>query len=224
MARMLIERYLPEQTDAVVAHYKKSSDDIAADLLRVLAAKSPDAVKELFNELVHSGSRAEKLEFLTQADGADLGSGLRLFLTILLEDTEIMVRLKTIEVIASQGEAGAYPKFHRLAQALAKSGAEDRELEAIGKAMIQVNPKVGQEDLAGWALPDGFFNKMKGVTQGLRRAGVAGLVELKGEPVDAVLRKVATSRDDDVARLARDTLRKRGTLAHPRVEPSEAPT
>jgi hypothetical protein len=224
MARMLVENYLPERTDAVVARYRKSSDDIAADLLRVLAAKSPDAVKELFNQLVHGGSRAEKLEFLTQADGADLGSGLRVFLTILLEDSEIMVRLKTIEVIASQGEGGAYPKFHRLAQALAKSGGEDREIAAIGKAMVQVNPKLAQEDLARWALPDGFFNKMKGATQGLRRAGVAGLVELKGDQVDAVLRKVATSRDDDVARLARDTLRKRGTLAHPRVQPSEDPT
>jgi len=224
MARMLVESYLPERVDAVVERYKKSTDDMAADLLRVLAYKAPDTVKELFNELVHSGSRAEKLEFLSQADGADLGTGLRLFLTILLDDDEIMVRLKTIEVIANQGEGGAYPKFTRLAHSVAKSGGEDRELEAIGKAMIKVNPKRGAEDLTKWALPKGFFNKLKGDTQGLRRCAVAGLVELTGEEVDSVLRKVATSRDDDVARLARDTLRKRGTLAHPLVQPGESPS
>ncbi len=224
MARILVESYLPERVETVVERYKKTTDDIAADLLRILAYKAPETVKELFNELVHDGSRAEKLEFLSQADGAELGTGLRLFLTMLLDDDEIMVRMKTIEVIANAGEGGAYPKFTRLAEALAKAGGEERELEAIGKAMIKVNPKRGRDDLAMWALPQGFLNKMRGHTQGLRRVAVAGLVELDGEEVDSVLRKVATSRDDDVARLARDTLRKRGTLAHPLVQPSESPS
>jgi hypothetical protein len=220
MARVLIESYLPKRMITVLERYQASSDDIAADLLRILAAKAPEAVHELFNELVHSGSRAEKIEFLSQTDGANLGRGLRSFLTILLDDVEITVRLKTLEIIGKQAEGGAYPLLLRLAVTKAKAAAEERELEAIGRALVEVNPKRGREDLVAWALPKGFLNKMRAHTNALRRVGVAGLSELTGEEIDSVLRKVATSRDDDIARNARDTLRKRGTLAHPLIQPT----
>ena len=219
MARMLVESYLPERVNAVLKHYRTTTDEIAADLLRILAAKAPEAVHELFNELVHAGSRAEKLEFLNQAGSTELDRGLRSFLTMLLDDGDVSVRLKTLEVIASQGEGGAYPILQRLAGAKAKDGAEERELEAIGMAMARVNPTRSLEDFVAWALPKGFFHKLKAQTGGLRRAAVAGLVTMSGDVVESTLRKVARAGEDDIAKLARLTLRKRGTLADPLAEP-----
>ncbi len=224
MTRMLVESYLPERTKMVVARYKATSDDIAADLLRILAYKCPDAVQELFNDLVHTGSRAEKIEFLNQADGADLRGGLRLFLSMLLDDPEITVRMKALEVVARQGEGGAYPKLLRIANEKAKESTEQRELDAIGRALVQCNAERSREDFVEWALPAGFFNKLKGTTQNLRRMAVAGLAELAGDAdADAVLRKVATGSEDDIARFARDTLRGRRSRSGEDVDPGEAP-
>ena len=207
----LIEHYMPERAETVLARYRESAGAVAADMLKILGAGAPTVAQQAFQELVREGDTEVKLEFLSQVEAdPTASSNVRSFLVLLMGAPEVEVRTRAMEVIAGRGERGAFKPVQSHAEACAKRGdADEYELDVCGEALARIDPRAAQELFTAWAKPKGILGLVLPRQLRLRRVAMAGLVGLPGDAPEALLRELATDRDPDTADTARAALVKR---------------
>lgn len=203
--RQLIESYLPARADVVLARYQQRRGSVAADLLRVLANKAPQAASDAITQVAQGEDLELQLEFLALARQLP-GGHLRALLVHLLHSNSEEIRLRTLGVILGMRESGAFAAVTKLAEGRSRLTSSDEELEAIGHTLAGLHADQAMALFRQWGKPAGLFGKLVGTGRSLRLIAVAGLRMLPGEEPENILKELSNKGDDTEKTAARKAL------------------
>jgi hypothetical protein len=224
--RQLIEGYMPDRTEDVLAAYHANKEAVAADLLRVLAEQAPDVANGLFQQLVRGTDSEVKVEFLRMAQQDRLQGNLRSLLILLLSAPEDRIRIRALKVIAGQGEKGAFRPVVARAEDALKARADELEIEAYGRSLAHIDTKRALEQFEAWSQPVGRLKRLvAGPEAGRQRIALHGLKTIETEEGTMVLRLLAKNAvDASLRQEARDEIVRRARAARGESEAASSST
>ncbi len=200
--RELLEAYLPERADVVIARLREVRGSLAADLLRALSERLPDAPTLVASTLISGDDDELQMEFLRLTASARTDTSTRGVLVHLLRSPSELLRVRTVEAIGEHREPGAFTLLQRHADHRAGQKSSPEEMAAVGRAMTLVDPARAMEVFREWARPAGLIQRlMKSDEHEARaRAAAAGLARHPDAEADTILREMATGATAETMR------------------------
>ncbi len=191
--RELLEGFLPERADVVIARLREVRGSLAADLLRILSERLPDAPALVASTLISGNDDELQMEFLRLTASARTDASTRGVLVHLLRSPSELLRVRTIEAIGEHREPGAFTLLLRHAEHRAEERSSAEEMVAVGRAMTLVDAARAMEAFREWGKPAGLMRRLiKNDAHGARvRAAAAGLVRQPTEEADTLLREMS---------------------------------
>ncbi len=205
--RELLEGFLPMRADAVIARMRETRGSLAADLLRTLSEKLPDAPSLVAATLMSGEDDELQMEFLRLTAVGKTDTSTRGVLVHLLRSSSETLRVRTVEAIGEHREPGAFTLLQRHAEHRAdERSSSPEEMAAVGRAMTLVDSARAIEAFREWAKPPGIIQRLvKNDAHAARvRAAAAGLARHPSEEADGVLRELVASVTSEVLRRAVD--------------------
>jgi hypothetical protein len=200
--RELLEGFLPARADVVVARLRSVRGSLAADLLRALAERLPDAPSLVASTLIGGEDDELQMEFLRLTATARTDASTRGVLVHLLRSPSELLRVRTVEAIGEHREPGAFTLLQRHAEHRAEERSSPEEMTAVGRAMTLVDGGRAIEAFREWAKPAGILQRlMKNDAHGARmRAAAAGLARHPADEADAILREMMAAASTEAMR------------------------
>lgn len=200
--RELLEGFLPARADVVVARLRSVRGSLAADLLRALAERMPDAPSLVASTLIGGEDDELQMEFLRLTATARTDASTRGVLVHLLRSPSELLRVRTVEAIGEHREPGAFSLLQRHAEHRAEERSSPEEMAAVGRAMTLVDGGRAIEAFREWAKPAGIIQRlMKNDAHGARmRAAAAGLSRHPADEAGAILREMAGAASTEAMR------------------------
>lgn len=201
--REQLEGFLPARADVVIARMREVKGSLAADLLRTLSEKLPDAPSLVATTLISGEDDELQMEFLRLTAAGKTDTSTRGVLVHLLRSTSETLRVRTVESIGEHREPGAFTLLARHAEHRAdERSSSPEEMAAAGRAMTLVDAARALESFREWAKPPGIIQRLvKNDAYGLRvRAAAAGLARHPSEEADKVLAELAGSVSSEALR------------------------
>lgn len=187
--RQLIERFLPEKMQDVIARLEGARGGVAADLLRCLAHGAPaDSAPHLMT-MVDTVDTEVQHEFVRLIDGLDTTAIMRTIVVRLLHARESEVRCATLEAIARRGERGAFSMLMQHGERISKESPPEREMVVLGRSMAALDPERAEEIFAAWSQPPGLLGRVRNsaMTTAKACAAAAGLFAIGTPEAEARL-------------------------------------
>lgn len=202
--RELLEGYLPARADAVIARLREVRGSLAADLLRALSERLPDAPALVASTLISGDDDELQMEFLRLTASARTDASTRGVLVHLLRSPSELLRVRTVEAIGEHREPGAFTLLQRHAEHRAELHSSPEEMAAVGRAMTLVDASRAMEAFRDWSRPAGLIQRlMKNDEHGAKaRAAAAGLARHPSEEADVILREMSAGATSEAMRKA----------------------
>ena len=200
--RELLEGFLPARADVVIARLREVRGSLAADLLRILSERLPDAPALVASTLISGNDDELQMEFLRLTASARTDASTRGVLVHLLRSPSELLRVRTVEAIGEHREPGAFTLLQRHAEHRAEERSSAEEMVAVGRAMTLVDAARAMAAFREWAKPAGLMQRlMKNDARAARvRAAAAGLARHPSEEADAILREMSAGATTEVMR------------------------
>ncbi len=205
--RELLEGFLPMRADVVIARMRETRGSLAADLLRTLSEKLPDAPSLVAATLMSGEDDELQMEFLRLTAVGKTDTSTRGVLVHLLRSSSETLRVRTVEAIGEHREPGAFTLLQRHAEHRAdERSSSPEEMAAVGRAMTLVDGARALEAFREWAKPPGIIQRLvKSDAHTARvRAVAAGLARHPSDEADGVLRELAATVTSEALRRAVD--------------------
>lgn len=204
IVRGLLEGFLPARADVVIARMREVRGSLAADLLRTLSEKLPDAPSLVAATLISGEDDELQMEFLRLTAAGKTDTSTRGVLVHLLRSPSELLRVRTVEAIGEHREPGAFTLLQRHGEHRADERSSPQEMVAVGRAMTLVDPVRALDAFREWARPPGLIQRLvKNEAHSARvRAAAAGLGRHPSPEADAVLRELAASTGAEALRRA----------------------
>lgn len=150
--------------------------------------------------------------FLLELAGPGAQKGAAKALIDALQAPHQDTRLAAAETLARQKEKEAFEPIRELLVSLDTVGLDQREAEAMGTALANIDPKGAFELFTSWLRPPqkpGLLGKLAGKKpkRMLLWAATAGLIEIPGEPTLALLREIGAHAGDHDEELKKQSLK-----------------
>jgi hypothetical protein len=199
ITRQLIEHFIPGREGWVTKRLIGLHGAIAADLLRCLANVDEEAAWDAVMEFVAGDDVDTQLECLHVLSRAGANARGRAYLFRLMGAKEVQVRIRSVGILANQGDAEVFPMLTKHLTGTRAPGFE--EATAVGVAMAQVAADESMEAFGTWIKPKGFFKKLKPMRKCQIHAAISGLSLLDDEQADEFLKLLAARVDGESHRL-----------------------
>ncbi len=199
ITRQLIEHFIPGREGWVTKRLIGLHGAVAADLLRCLANVNEEAAWDAVMEFVAGEDVDTQLECLHVLARAGTNARARAYLFRLMSAKEVQVRIRSIGILANQGDADVFPMFLKHLTGTRAPGLE--EATAVGVAMAQVDTDESLETFRTWIKPKGFFKRLKPLRKCQDQAAISGLSLLDDDLADELLKTLASRVDGDSHRL-----------------------
>ncbi len=199
ITRQLIEHFIPGREGWVTKRLISLHGAVAADLLRCLANVNEEAAWDAVMEFVTGEDVDTQLECLHVLSRAGANARARAYLFRLMGAKEVQVRIRSIGILASQGDAEIFPMLVKHLTGARTPGLE--ESTAVGVAMAQVGPEESLETFGAWIKPKGFLKRLKPTRKSQDHAAISGLSLLDDDHADELLKLLAARVDGDSHRL-----------------------
>lgn len=200
--RELLEGYLPARADVVIARLREVRGSLAADLLRALSERLPDAPALVASTLISGDDDELQMEFLRLTASARTDASTRGVLVHLLRSPSELLRVRTVEAIGEHREPGAFTLLQRHAEHRAELRSSPEEMAAAGRAMTLVDAARAMEAFREWARPAGLIQRLmkNDEHEAKARAAAAGLARHPSGEADAILREMAAGAATEAMR------------------------
>jgi hypothetical protein len=199
ITRQLIEHFIPGREGWVTKRLISLHGAVAADLLRCLANVDEEAAWDAVMEFVAGDDVDTQLECLHVLSRAGATARSRAYLFRLMGAKEVQVRIRSIGILASQGDSEIFPVLVKHLTSARVPALE--EATAVGIAMAQVSGEESLETFGAWIKPKGFFKKLKPTRKCQDQAAISGLSLLDEDLADELLKALAARVDGDSHRL-----------------------
>lgn len=196
--RSLIERYVPQEGEAIVAHVASASTPVACELLRALRyASLPRAV-----EAVRLSSGRGDLEFEMSAlrvlGVADLTPVVGGLLGTYVGSQHAEVRARALELVGKRQAHMAFGVVLERVKRVGLRGLGAAEAERYGIALAGSDPVRALGVFRDWVKPKGFFATL--APPMLCWVAVSGLAELPGDEVEGLIKHASEKGSADLQR------------------------
>lgn len=205
--RELLEGFLPARADVVIARMRETRGSLAADLLRTLSERLPDAPSLVASTLMSGEDDELQMEFLRLTAVGKTDTSTRGVLVHLLRSSSETLRVRTVEAIGEHREPGAFTLLLRHAEHRAdERSSSPEEMAAVGRAMTLVDAARALEAFREWAKPPGIIQRLvKAEAHAARvRAAAAGLARHPSDDAHRVLQELAAGVTSEALRRAVD--------------------
>ena len=208
--REVLEDFLPDRADVMLARMRSSRGSVAADLLRILAARTADPAALASAVLLASDDDELQLEFLRLSASAKTDAATRAVLSSLLRSPSEALRLRTVEAIGDHREPGAFKLLVRHAEAVVDQKPSPVELGAIGRAITLVDAARALEQFREWSRPVGLMQRVIRREASVAHASVAaaGLAVHPSEEAPALLRELLAGATSERVRASAEQARR----------------
>ncbi len=213
VTRRLIERYVADRGDELVAWLDAAPAELACELLRVLRYVDPDRALVAAQHLAVRGELAVQLELLHTLDGLpETVEANRLAVSFAVHENR-EVRARALAFLAHRRPAAAFaPLLARLKKDAALR-LEDSEAELLGETLAAIGPTEALAQFREWCKPKGIFGAVLPGLSRLQRASVAGLVHLRDPEAEALIRAVHERAGTDLQAYCSQAMVRRRRLA-----------
>jgi hypothetical protein len=199
VTRRLIERYVAERGDEIVKFVETANPGLACELLRVLRYSDLDRAMAATRLLIEVADVEVQLELLRTLEVLPMSTEVaRLLLRLATTDNE-EVRIRALGLLAARQASAAYPQLLARLKSTAAARLTDNECERLGETLVAIAPDESLAQFREWCKPKGFFGSVTPGLGRLQRAAVAGLVHLRGEEAEALVRAVAEQAGSDLS-------------------------
>ncbi len=199
VTRRLIERYVVDRGDEIVKYLETANAALACELLRVLRYSDLDRTLVAVRSLVESADVEVQLELLRSLEALPMSSEVaRLVLRLATTDNE-EVRMRALSLLAARQASAAFAPLLTRLKSTAAARLSDTEAERIGETLAALAPDEALAQFREWCKPKGFFGSVIPGLARLQRAAVSGLVHLRGEEPEALVRAVSEKAGSELA-------------------------
>lgn len=199
VTRRLIERYVVDRGDEIVKYLETGNAGLACELLRVLRYSDLDRTLVAVRSLVESADVEVQFELLRSLEALPMTAEVaRLVLRLATTDNE-EVRMRALTLLAARQASAAYAPLLSRLKSSAAARLSDTEAERLGETLAALAPDEALAQFREWCKPKGFFGSVIPGLARLQRAAVAGLVQLRGEEPEALVRAVAEKAGSELA-------------------------
>ncbi len=198
VTRSLLVEYGGPHVETLVEAIHDSEPPVAADLLQVLAQIDPQRGPREALELVVEADVEVQLQALAIIEHATYDQQIGQRLAQLLDAGSIEVRLRALRMLELHKERWA---FHHVASRLQRNAnrdLQDREIDALALAMVNIWDERAFHTFLGWIKPRGLLKRVMLGQATLKRAAVTGLSRIPGEQAEEYIRLVAKTANDEL--------------------------
>ena len=178
--RQLLEEYVSGNEAWIMGQVLAAEPDVAKDLLRALGSASPDEVVTLAPDLAQHPDPGLLDELLWQLDKLDRSAHIDRVVVEMLQSSNDSVVQRAAELASKRGYAPAYEHMARRVE----TGLADTAAEAVGVAMVSLNPRGAQETFRGWIRPGGLRSMFGRTGSGAKAWAAIGGLERLQDAVD----------------------------------------
>jgi hypothetical protein len=212
VTRRLIERYATDRGDEIVKYLESADTSLACELLRVLRCTDHQRTLAAVSSLIERADLEVQFELLRSLEPLPMSTEVsRLILRLATTDNE-EVRLRGLALLASRQASAAFgPLLTRLKRE-ATGRLSDRETEQLGETMVALAPDESLVQFREWCRPKSFFSTVVPGMARLQRAAVAGLVHLRGDEPEQLIRAVSEKAGSGLAEYCTQAMVRRRRL------------
>ncbi len=213
ITRRLLERYVAKRGDDVLAMLGGAPTALACELLRVLRYTDMDRARRAAMELIERNDLEIQLELLHSLEPMPMSpeTGQMLLRLAAAENEE--VRHRALGQLGVRKWTGAFAPLVARLKKEAPMRLQDHEAEVLGETLAGVSPEEALVQFREWCKPKGFFGGVLPGIGRLQRAAVAGLVVLRGEEAESLIRAVAERAGSELQAYCTQAMVKRRRMA-----------
>lgn len=212
VTRRLIERYVADRGDEIVKYLETANAGLACELLRVLRYSDLDRTLVAVRTLIESADVEVQLELLRSLEALPNSTEMaRLVLRLATTDNE-EVRSRALTIVAARQASAAYAPLLTRLKSMAATRLGDAEAERLGETLAAIAPDEALVQFREWCKPKGFFGAVTPGLSRLQRAAVAGLVHIRGEEPEALVRSVSEKAGSELSAFCTQAMIRRRRL------------
>ena len=199
VTRRLIERYVTDRGDEILKYVEQADASLACELLRVLRYTDHARTLAAVHTLIERADVEVQFELLRSLQPLEMSTDVaRLILRLATTDNE-EVRLRGLSLLGARHASAAFtPLLTRLKrEAVGRLSAA--EAERLGETLAAVAPDQALQQFREWCKPKGFFGSVVPGLTNLQRAAVAGLVHLRGDEPEQLVRAVSEKAGSELS-------------------------
>lgn len=190
VTRRLIERYVADRGDELVASVQSAPPALACELLRVLRHVDPDRALVATQSLTETADLEVQLELLHTLEALPESPEASQLVLRYTTHPNREVRARALRLLGSRGAAAAFPSLVQRLKREAALRLDDAEAELLGETLAAVSPNEALAQFREWCRPKGLFGGVVPGLQRMQRAAVAGLVNLREPEAEVLIRAV----------------------------------
>jgi hypothetical protein len=212
VTRRLIERYVAERGDEIVHYLEAANPSLACELLRVLRYTDHDRTLAAVRTLSEHADVDVQFELLRSLEPLPMSTEVaRLILRLATADNE-EVRIRGLALLASRQASAAFAPLLTRLKRDAAGRLSDAEAERLGETLVALAPDEALQQFREWCKPKGFFGSVVPGLSRLQRAAVAGLVHLRGEEAEQLVRLVSEKAGSELSTFCTQAMVRRRRL------------
>ena len=211
ITRQLVERYAGDDPEYVVSRLRTAEASVTCDILRALAGALPERAVEVAAELIQHPDASVVSEALRRLETAPPQPRVARALLRLLDSPDDEMRLRVIELLASQYGATVFEPLLRSTERRAPEGFPLEQAEGLGRALARLAPSAALPVFKGWLRPRGLMGRLvESRAQSLLAwVAVAGLGGMSEDEAEGMIREAAKHADSELRRHCMATLARR---------------
>lgn len=213
VTRRLLERYVAHRGDDLVARVVSAPAPLACELLRVLRYTDLDRTLEAAKGLLERNELEIQLEVLYSLEPLPTtAESSRMLLRLAMAENE-EVRSRALAQLALRRSPGAFAPLLARLKKEAPLRLGDKEAEAIGETLAALSPEEAVIQFRDWCRPKGIFGGVVPGLARLQRAAVAGLVHMRGDEAELLIRAVAEKAGSELQAFCTHAMVRRRRMA-----------
>ena len=197
--RKIIADFADERLATLQEFLLEGDPSVAADVLRALAGAIPDRALEFALSVQGRESKELQLQIGTIVENLTADIPLDV-LAGMLDSPSLTTRMAILERIIEVKEKGMFEPVSEYFLTLVRSGAEDDECDAVGRALVASDIDAAGPLLISWIKPGGLFGRMIELPgqKYLHWAAVTGLSQVPGKKAEKVIKWLSKRAGDKV--------------------------
>jgi hypothetical protein len=192
----LVERTPTERLGPVVDFLKSRPGAMAAELLRVVARRSPELASEAAVYLCSSDRKEARLAAMEVLEVVPYRSSIGRVLARALDDPEEEIRSRAAWLFAEHRQERAFDLILKREQAAAELGST--EAVAFGEALATLDADRALRLFTKWCRSGGILGGYRGARTERARAAVSGLATMATPESEKLIRRVLKRADGEL--------------------------